>query len=55
MELSDVILHGCQLPFSELAFCALVAVLLQDVWAGGLPVVEQHAGVVVTVLIRGVE
>lgn len=31
MELSDVILHGCQLPFSELAFCALVAVLLQDV------------------------
>ena len=31
MELSDVILHGCQLPFSQLAFCALVAVLLQDV------------------------
>ena len=31
MELSDVILHGCQLPLPELASCALVAVLLQDV------------------------
>ena len=29
--LSDVILHGCQLPLSKLAFCALVAVLLRDV------------------------
>ena len=31
LELSDVLLHGCQLPLSELAFCPLVVVLLQDV------------------------